>query len=409
VCCLGLGGRRLPVTPQQIAAARAIQETAAHDEKPQVRLIAGPGTGKSYTTIEERVFWLLKNGIKPSAIFAISFTNASADDLRVRITQYCQSRGQKGDEVSVTTLHSLAFRMLHAAGLLGRFPSPPLVLDQWELREVFRKEFCVASHIGAERADDIRRDHEAFWSTGAFDPPNYIPPTPPIADTERTALTAFRPSFEQVYSCILPGEIVRECVIQIRAGLVDPTKLIKIEHLIVDEYQDLNPIDLEFISSIIAGGAVAFVAGDDDQSIYSFRFALPRGIQEFPQTYPKCGQHALKHCFRCASEILHAAQTVIEHFPPTNRVPKQAESVYVESQPPLAGSVLRWRYDWATGEAIGIARSCRTLIDAGMCPNDILILLSDTHLLNPLKRYAPTPISNYDRARFCWYSLRRTL
>jgi DNA helicase II / ATP-dependent DNA helicase PcrA len=104
----------MPVTPQQIQFAQAEQGAAAHDLRPQVRLIAGPGSGKSFT-IEERVCWLLENGADAQRVFAISFTNASAQDLRLRIAQFCQSRGQNGTAVSVTTMHSLALRMLRAA------------------------------------------------------------------------------------------------------------------------------------------------------------------------------------------------------------------------------------------------------------------------------------------------------
>jgi superfamily I DNA/RNA helicase len=293
----------MPMTPQQLQLAQAAQGGAAHDPRRQVRVIAGPGSGKSFT-IEERVCWLLENGADAQRVFAISFTNASAQDLRLRIAQFCQSRGQDGTAVSVTTMHSLALRTLRVAGLLQRFPASPMVLDQWELQNVFTAEFCSAHGVGVRRADHIRRDREAYWSTGVYNPPNYIPPNPPITEPERASLSDFLTRFEQVYSCILPGEIVRECVEQIRAGIVVPLELVPINHLIVDEYQDLNPMDLEFVGSITDGGAVTFVAGDDDQSIYSFRFALPQGIQTFPTTYPGCGDHSLRLCFR-SSRIGH--------------------------------------------------------------------------------------------------------
>jgi ATP-dependent DNA helicase UvrD/PcrA len=370
----------MPITPQQIQFAQAEQGTAAHDQRPQVRLIAGPGSGKSFT-IEERVCWLLENGADAQRVFAISFTNASAQDLRLRIAQFCQSRGQNGTAVSVTTMHSLALRMLRAAGLLQRFPVSPMVLDQWEMKNVFTAEFCLARQFGVERADQIRRDREAYWSTGAYNPPNYIPPNPAITEPERTSLSDFLTRFEQVYSCMLVGEIVRECVEQIRAGVVVPLDLVPIDHLIVDEYQDLNPMDLEFVGSITRGGAVTLVAGDDDQSIYSFRFALPQGIQTFPATYPGCGDHSLSQCFRCATSVLAAAQALITAHPSVNRVPKKLQSVYASSNPPLAGSVLRWIFQNGADEARGIASSCRSLINAGMPPADILILISDRNVL----------------------------
>ena len=284
---------------------------------------------------------------------------------------------EPGDQVSVTTMHSLAMRMLRAAGLLQRFPVPPMVMDQWELRNIFTEEFCRPLRITLDRAEKIRRDREAFWSTGNFNPPNYIPPNPPITTQERDRLSDFLSRFEQVYSCILPGEIVRECVDQIRSGLVVPSQLVPIEQLIVDEYQDLNPIDLEFIDSLIAGGAVGFVAGDDDQSIYSFRFALPQGIQRFPQSYQNSGDHSLNYCFRCTTSVLAAAQAVLAAHPSANRIPKQLQSVYATSNPPLPGHVFRWSYRNGADEARGIASSCRALIDAHMAPHDILILISD--------------------------------
>ena len=174
----------MAITAEQIQRARESQGRAAHDDRPQVRLIAGPGTGNSFT-IEDRVCWLLENGTDPRRIFAISFTNASAGDLRQRIVQFCASRNQDGTPVSVTTMRSLALRMLRVAGLLEQFPAAPMVIDQWELKNVFTSEFREAHACSKKRADFIRRDREAFWSTGVFDPPNYIPPRPPIEEAAR--------------------------------------------------------------------------------------------------------------------------------------------------------------------------------------------------------------------------------
>jgi UvrD/REP helicase N-terminal domain len=60
----------MPITPQQIQAAQATQRAAAHDGSPQIRLVAGPGTGKSFS-IEERVCWLLGQGIQPRSITVV--------------------------------------------------------------------------------------------------------------------------------------------------------------------------------------------------------------------------------------------------------------------------------------------------------------------------------------------------
>ncbi len=74
----------MALMPAQVQAAQAVQHAAAHDPRQHVRVVAGPGTGKS-SAIEERVCWLLSQGIQPGAICAVSFTRASALDLRQRV------------------------------------------------------------------------------------------------------------------------------------------------------------------------------------------------------------------------------------------------------------------------------------------------------------------------------------
>ena len=69
----------------------------------------------------------------------------------------------------VCTLHALALRVLRAAGQLSAFPVAPRVLDEWEMNDVFDAELgVVAGQRSTVRRRDIRLDHEAFWSTGAW-------------------------------------------------------------------------------------------------------------------------------------------------------------------------------------------------------------------------------------------------
>jgi superfamily I DNA/RNA helicase len=370
----------MPITPQQIQAAENLQHAAAHDQGGQVRLIAGPGTGKSFA-IEERVCWLLNNGVNPHSIFVVSFTRASSHDLRDRIAGYCSARGiDTSHFVSVSTLHSLALRALRAAGLLF-YPSDPTVMDPWELRNIFDAEFSNVSGIRRPRCEEIRREHEAFWSTAQWYPPNYVPPNPPINQNERDMFRHFHTPRTQTYSCVLPGEIIRQCISNITPGILNPVDQLHIDHLIIDEFQDLNPCDLEFIEHMIQRGVVTFVAGDDDQSIYSFRFASPQGIQDFTTNHPGAGNHIIGDCFRCTPAVVDTATAVIQAHPLPNRIPKNLNSLYLNSIPPLPGHVARWRFPTGIMEAAAIAESCRDLIQGGMPPRQILILLSNTRIL----------------------------
>src|SRR5205823_3507243 len=161
---------------------------------------------------------------------------------------------------------------------------------------------------------------------------------------------------------------------EMNAGNLDVVGLLHMEHLIVDEFQDLNPMDLEFVDLIVQRGVNVFMAGDDDQSVYSFRFANPAGIQQIPQMYPAAGLHQLTECFRSMPNVLHASATLIAAFPPQNRIAKNLRSLYSQSQPPPAGVVHLWRFTTGRTEAKAIAESCRDLIAAGIPPKQILIL-----------------------------------
>lgn len=368
------------ITRQQQRAAMHAQHAAAHDDRQRVRVVAGPGTGKS-SSIEERISWLLRHNVEPEEIWAVSFTRASARDLRERVHGYCVTEGHDGaGSVQISTLHSLALRMLRKAGLLAYYPVDPLVLDDWELENIFDAEFGRSAGIGKIRREEIRREHEAFWSTGDWGPPNYIPPNPPVTPQERQAFQSFHRPRTHAYACVLPGELVRQCVTHINSGTLDPVALLGLRHLIVDEFQDLNPLDLQFINSMVARGVGLFVAGDDDQSIYSFRYASPAGIQDFVRLNPGCGEHTLTNCFRCTPAVLGAAQALIEANSGPGRIRKTLVSLYTASEPPVNGSVFRWRFARDSDEALAIADTCHDLIGAGLPAREILILLSKRSL-----------------------------
>jgi DNA helicase-2/ATP-dependent DNA helicase PcrA len=187
-----------------------------------------------------------------------------------------------------------------------------------------------------------------------------------------------------VYSCIFPGEVIRRCLEQIAAGLLNPVNLLGIRQLIVDEYQDLNPCDIDFVDAVISGGVPTFVAGDDDQSIYSFRFAAPTGIQSFLTRHPEAASHTLSGCFRCGGDIVAAATQLITHFAMPNRIPKVLLSLHAAAVPPEPGIVHRWQFTGDFDEAHAIAQSCRGLTTAGVPPREILILVSNKRQQVPL-------------------------
>ena len=332
----------MPITATQKAQADQRQWDAARDQAPQVRLVAGPGTGKSFT-IEKRVADLLNNGATPTNVYVISFTRATCAELADRIRAF--SSGQPcaavAPQVKISTMHSLALRILRRGNLLTSYPSSPIMLDDWEQTNVYDKE--LASSIGCThgRAAEIRLAHDTQWQTLN---PQYLNQAL-ITPTEIQGFNTFHASRTNLYSCVLPGEVIYKCVEALQQGSLQVSQLPQIDHLIVDEYQDLNACDQEFVRLLCSHNAFLFIAGNDDQSIYSFRHANPNGIVQFRTTYPASSTHVLTDCFRCTPAILGPASRLIIFNP--NRVPKNMNPLYGSANPPVTGELLVWSFQSA--------------------------------------------------------------
>ena len=117
----------------------------------------------------------------------------------------------------------------------------------------------------------------------------------------------------QVYGYTLLAELPYA----LRQALHDHDDLdgVNYDLLIVDEYQDLNACDLEVLHLIAERGCFIIAAGDDDQSIYAFRYAAPVGIRRFPEDYPGCAIYPLSVTQRCGRRIIEWASYVIAGDP----------------------------------------------------------------------------------------------
>ena len=143
-----------------------------------------------------------------------------------------------------------------------------------------------------------------------------------------------------------------------------------IDHLLVDEYQDLNRCDLAVVEHIASRDVELFIAGDDDQSIYGFRKAHPEGIRRFPDDYTNASTIELEICKRCDEDILDIGLFVAQQDP--RRVEKAIHTEFGTAK----GEVALLRFDEQYSEAQGIADLCRALVnERGLNPSDILILL----------------------------------
>jgi superfamily I DNA/RNA helicase len=171
----------------------------------------------------------------------------------------------------------------------------------------------------------------------------------------------------EIYGYVLRSELVYQFkkMLELGTGITIDGP---VEYLIVDEYQDLNKCDLQVIKSIGSHGASIFAAGDDDQSIYGFRYAEPEGIRNFTKDYTDSNQYTISECRRCDKHILEASLNVIRQD--ARRVRKTIVSIS-----PNNGVVKLLQFKNQDNESKKIAEIIAQLKAQGIPESEIIVLL----------------------------------
>lgn len=337
---------------------RAAQHAGSH-----ARLLAGPGTGKTLTLTWRICFLINELNIPPESIFALTFTRAAAQELRQRI-----SGALEGKPIPrISTLHSFALRqLLKNQHILTSLPAPLRIADDWEERNIIVED--LKTLLGLSRISEIQdliKLLSADWESLNVEEEDWEEnyPNPRFLDAWE--------KHRGIYGYTLRSELVyqlkKNLEFEADFSLENP-----INHLVIDEYQDLNKCDLSIIKYLEARGAEIFIAGDDDQSIYGFRKAHPEGIRKFPDDFPGSINLELQICKRCDRDILGLGLFIAEQD--IQRIPK---SIYPEPSAG-AGEVRLLHFKNQDEEAHGIARLCKHLSDHYDL-NNILILLRSDH------------------------------
>ena len=337
------------------------QRTAAAHLGSHARLLAGPGTGKTLTLTRHVCFLVAERNVPPGNILAVTFTRAAARELRQRVQK------ELGEEQCprISTLHSFALRqLLKNATRITDLPQPLRIADDWEERHIILEDLKTLLNLGhIDEARGLLGELSADWQSLTADE----------ADWERRFpdprfLGAWR-EHRRIFGYTLRSELVY----QLKKALAQRGDFElegPLEHLLVDEYQDLNRCDLAVVREIASRNVELFIAGDDDQSIYGFRKAHPEGIRRFPQDYPGAMELSLEVCKRCDCGILDLGLFVARQD--HRRYPKEIRPEPGRGQ----GEVAILRFQDQDAEAAGIARLCTHLRDFhNLQPGNILILI----------------------------------
>lgn len=345
------------LTPEQVVAASHYGSHA--------RLLAGPGTGKTHTLARRVVFLATEKQVDPANILVLTFTRMATRQLRSTIKNELSPYTQ--DMPYISTLHGFSLRQLRRnSKLVQTLPQPLRIADDWEENEIIAEDMKQLLNRPLKAIREGFRELSADWQTLQADAENWketLPDAPFVGMWEE---------HRTIYGYTLRAELVyqlKKALGHIQEFDLEP----QFKHVLIDEYQDLNPCDLAIAEAIAAKGATLIASGDDDQSIYGFRFADPSGIRRFTGQFTGSADLALTECRRCDAEILKAALWVAEQD--ARRVPKELHAAPDHD----GGEVRLLRFQNGLNEAVGVASLCRQLIDQGTPPGEILILLRSDH------------------------------
>lgn len=323
----------LPAFPV-IAAANSVeiplnkkQETAAAHRGAAFLLQAGPGTGKTRTLVA-RVESLLDDGVDPRRILLLTFSNKAAGEMAERIAQ---KRPQEAAALCIGTFHSFGLDILRRFNDRCGLPTDPRLMDRTEAVELLENEF---PRLGLKHyrnlydpsqtvADILTAVSQA--KDEVANPQTYIA----LAQTMRAAATdpAATEAAERVEEvarvytryeelkatagCVDFGDLVMQPVLLLERDEAVRTQLQRdYDHVLVDEYQDVNRSSVRLLTALKPTGENLWVVGDAKQSIYRFRGASSFNMARFGrEDFPKGIRDDLDINYRSTSEIVGAFST----------------------------------------------------------------------------------------------------
>jgi DNA helicase II / ATP-dependent DNA helicase PcrA len=325
-------------------------------ESRRMRIVAGPGTGKSFA-LKRRVARLIEiEGVNPRRILPVTFTRVAAEDLHRELVSL---RVEGAGDLHGRTLHSLGFRILMRQNVLqstGRVPRP---LNQYELEPLI---YDLPHRFGGKKLKKQRIEaYQAAWARLQSEEPGFAP-SEIDADFENTLLGWLR-----FHECMLIGEIIPEIYRYLHNNPAAPERRL-FQQILVDEFQDLNKAEQRVIELLGEDNHLCIV-GDDDQSIYSFKHANPEGIRNWHEIHANAEDFNLLQCRRCPTRVVQIANALITHN--QDRLPRQLQEVPTNGE----GVVQILQYQTLNDEIAGISRLVVNLIRTqNVPPGDILIL-----------------------------------
>jgi uncharacterized protein (TIGR00375 family) len=276
------------------------QEAVNHLHGPAL-IMAGPGTGKTRVLTERIAGLILRQGIPPESILAVTFTNKAAGEMSSRVSNLIKSSGHPS-EPAVMTFHAFGLSVLkkHYAptGRSANFS----IFGEEEREQALLRSGCVRSRLAATlRAISLFKQN--------------LQAPQEIGDRETSRL------YQSYESRLLSQDAfdLDDLLLKV-VGIFSGDREILYEYrdryrwMLVDEYQDVNLAQYRMIRLLMnAPGSNLFVIGDPNQAIYGFRGADSRYIDRFREDYPEAVVYRLRTSYRCPDGIIRASANIIRN------------------------------------------------------------------------------------------------
>jgi DNA helicase II / ATP-dependent DNA helicase PcrA len=295
-------------TDPLLAHLNDAQAAAVSAPAQPVLVLAGAGSGKTRVLVH-RVAWLIaRENVSPHSILAVTFTNKAAAEMRGRIENLLHLAG---GALWIGTFHGLAHRLLRLHWREAGLPQTFQILDSDDQLRLIKKV------VKALELDDTRwvpKDLQYFINAQKDEgrrPKSLGDDGDP---TRRTMIKVYS-AYED--ACQKNGVIdFAELLLRSFEILRDFPPLLdhyqrRFRHVLVDEFQDTNAIQYQWVRLLAGRDSMPFVVGDDDQSIYGWRGARVENIQRYQRDYPGTTVFRLEQNYRSTATILNAANALI--------------------------------------------------------------------------------------------------
>ncbi|MDH6283347.1 DNA helicase PcrA [Prescottella agglutinans] len=297
------------------------REAVLHAGSPLL-IVAGAGSGKTAVLTRRIAYLLAERGVMPGQILAITFTNKAAAEMRERVAQLV---GPRANSMWVSTFHSSCVRILRAqSALLPGLNSNFTIYDADDSRRLL-------TMISKDLEIDTKRYSARLLATKISNLKNeLIDPEEAAADADRDSndldklvarVYAMYQQRLRAANALDFDDLIGETVslLQQHPQVAEYYRR-RFRHVLVDEYQDTNHAQYVLVRELVGEPtddphtvppAELCVVGDADQSIYAFRGATIRNIEEFERDYPDARTILLEQNYRSTQNILSAANSVI--------------------------------------------------------------------------------------------------